>query len=79
MKSLAGLGMHFSNEMNVGIDMCPKYGLSLAKSTVITGMRNSSELQVALNCARKFTVRTEEEINLLFNETKATGSDGRFE
>lgn len=76
---LAGLGMRFSYEMNVGIDLCHKYALSLPVSTVITGMRNSGELQVALDSVRNFTSLTEEEIHRLLDETKATGSDGYLE
>jgi len=79
MKSLAGQNARISRELNVPVQLCRKYSLSLPVSTVICGMQNLEELRSDLKVARDFKPLDEEQINELLDTSLEPSRDGHIE
>jgi len=79
MKSLAGQNGRIARELNVSVQLCRKYALSLPVSTVICGMQTREELQSDLQVARNFKPLDEDQINELLDLSKELSKDGHIE
>ena len=79
MKSLVGRGLDMPGELNLSVELCRRYALSLPVSTVICGMNNSEELHLMLDIARDFSPLTEEQIDDLLATSKPASADGHLE
>jgi aryl-alcohol dehydrogenase-like predicted oxidoreductase len=79
MKSLAGGDALLPRELNISVELCRRYALSLPVSTVICGMQTPEELRADLGIARDFEPLTEEEINRLLDVAREPAADGHLE
>ena len=79
MKSLAAQNARIPRELNVSVELCRRYALSLPVSTVICGIQNIDELHTTLNVARDFKPLTEGQINELLDKAKEPAKDGHIE
>lgn len=79
MKSLAGQDARIPRDLNVSVDLCRKYAMSLPVSTTICGMQNFSELREDLARAKSFKPLTEQEINRLLDISRDPAQDGHIE
>jgi len=79
MKSLAGQGIRMPHELNVSVDLCRRYAMSLPVATTICGMQTFDELREDMARARDFKPLTEDEINRLLDQSKDPARDGHIE
>jgi predicted aldo/keto reductase-like oxidoreductase len=79
MKSLAGQDARLPHELNLSVELCRRYAMSLPVSTVICGMQNREELQQMIRIARDFKPLDEAEISRLLETTREPARIGRIE
>jgi aryl-alcohol dehydrogenase-like predicted oxidoreductase len=79
MKSLAGQDARLPRELNISVELCRRYALSLPVSTVICGIQTREELKADLAIARDFVPLTEEEINKLLDIAREPAKEGKIE
>jgi predicted aldo/keto reductase-like oxidoreductase len=77
MKSLACGAL--PQELKLDASVCRRYALSLPISTLVCGITSRENLKQDLAVARDFRPMTEAEVRDLLAETKADGSEGRYE
>lgn len=79
MKSLTGQDARLPRELNISVDLCRRYALSLPVSTVICGMQTFEELEEDMARARDFMPLTEAEIGHLLDIAREPSQDGHIE
>lgn len=79
MKSLVGRGLDMPSELNVSVELCRRYAMSLPVSTVICGMTTPEEMRGMLEIARDFRPLTEAQIEDLLVRSKPASADMHLE
>ena len=79
MKSLAGQDARIPRDLNISVDLCRRYAMSLPVSTVICGMQTRQELLEDVARARDFKPLTEDKINELLDRSREPAQDGHIE
>ena len=79
MKSLAGQNARIPRDLNLSVELCRRYAMSLPVSTVICGMQTREELHGMIDIAKDFKPLTEDQINHLLDISRAPAQDGHIE
>lgn len=79
MKSLAGQDARIPRDLNVSVELCRRYSLSLPVSSVICGMQTRQEIEKDVAIARDFKPLTEAEVNSLLDISKEPSKTGSIE
>lgn len=79
MKSLAGQDARIPRDLNVSVELCRRYSLSLPVSSLVCGMQTLEEIDKDIAIARNFKPLTETEVNNLLNISQEPSKTGKIE
>jgi uncharacterized protein len=79
MKSLAGQDGRIARDLNLSVELCRRYAMSLPVSTVICGMQTREEIRQMASIARGFAPLTRDQVTQLLAKSRGPSQGGAIE